>query len=246
MDPLTIDAPIQQGTRGKQVRIVQEWLGLHGIQTAIDGSFGPATAAAVRAFQQQAGIRATGTVDPGTYEQLVAPLQAALEPLAPRRGASLGDMVVAYAQQHLAQHPLEIGGQNRGPWVRLYMNGNEGPEWPWCAGFATFVLKQACDTVGCPMPVSGTFSCDLLATAAQQKGCFARGSVTRDRAQVRAGSLFLNRRTAGDWVHTGIVTGTEDEIFHTIEGNTNDCGDREGYEVCARVRSYKDKDFVIV
>jgi hypothetical protein len=33
--------------------------------------------------------------------------------------------------------------------------------------------------------------------------------------------------------------------FETIEGNTNDSGDREGFEVCARVRGYDSKDFVV-
>ena len=31
---------------------------------------------------------------------------------------------------------------NQGPWVRLYMNGRDGQEWPWCADFASYVLKR--------------------------------------------------------------------------------------------------------
>ena len=246
MEPITIDKPIEQGAKGKTVRAVQEWLGLQEIHTAIDGGYGPATATAVRMFQSQNRLRPTGVVDKATFERLAAPMGAALEPIVPKANAPLGAVVIAYAQQHLAQHPREIGGQNRGPWVRLYMAGNEGPEWPWCAGFATFVLKQACDTVGCALPIRSSVSCDLLAASAQENGCFVRGALTRDRSRVTPGSLFLNSRTAGDWVHTGIVVRLEDDVFHTIEGNTNDSGDREGYEVCARVRGYKDKDFVTV
>lgn len=246
MDPLTIDQPITPGARSKMVRVVQEWLGLNGFNVVIDGQYGPATVAAVREFQTKAGLRATGTVDPKTYARLVAPMQAALKPIKPAADAKLGDVVVAYAKQHLAQHPREIGGQNRGPWVRLYVKGSEGPDFPWCAGFATFVLKQACDAVGCKMPVGTTVSCDVLATTAQHAGCFAHGAATTDRAKVKPGALFLNRRIAGDWVHTGIVISTEGDVFHTIEGNTNDAGDREGYEVCARIRGYKDKDFVVI
>jgi hypothetical protein len=54
------------------------------------------------------------------------------------------------------------------------------------------------------------------------------------------------RRTDADWQHVGIVTATEPDAFHTIEGNTNDDGSREGYEVCERVRGYDKKDFVVV
>ena len=54
------------------------------------------------------------------------------------------------------------------------------------------------------------------------------------------------RRTSTDWTHTGLVTAFGDELFHTVEGNTNDEGSREGYEVCARMRGYGSKDFIML
>jgi hypothetical protein len=36
--------------------------------------------------------------------------------------------------------------------------------------------------------------------------------------------------------HTGFVESVDREFIHTIEGNTNDTGSREGYEVCRRKR----------
>ena len=36
--------------------------------------------------------------------------------------------------------------------------------------------------------------------------------------------------------HTGFVEKVEGNVIHTIEGNTNDTGSREGYEVCRRTR----------
>jgi hypothetical protein len=89
-------------------------------------------------------------------------------------------------------------------------------------------------------------SCDILAANAKEKGIFLNESEIEDKAQITKGSFFLNRRTPTDWVHTGIVMRTEDEVFHTIEGNTNDEGSREGYEVCKRIRGYKKKDFVVL
>ncbi len=58
------------------------------------------------------------------------------------------------------------------------------------------------------------------------------------------GTVFLNRRVSSDWTHTGFVVEARGETFATIEGNTNDEGSREGYEVCARTRGYAKKDFV--
>jgi hypothetical protein len=54
------------------------------------------------------------------------------------------------------------------------------------------------------------------------------------------------QKSPTDWQHVGIVTSAEKDAFHTIEGNTNDEGSREGFEVCERVRGYDKKDFLIV
>src|SRR5207253_1940102 len=130
---LDLDATVRRGDGGEPVRRVQEWLSLHGFHVKIDGEFGPATQAAVRQFQSNQGLSPSGEVDAGTFEQLIAPMKVALAPIEPA-GRSLGELTIAYAQQHLTQHPREIGGQNRGPWVRFYMNGHDGEEWAWCAG----------------------------------------------------------------------------------------------------------------
>jgi hypothetical protein len=231
---------------GRRARLVQEWLTLAGVGVVADGEFGPATAAAVRAFQRRAKLPSTGVVDEATFARLVAPMAAALAVPALAAGTGLGAAVVAVAKQHLAQRPREVGGQNRGPWVRLYMDGNEGPAWPWCAGFATFVLAQACAALGRPMPVGRTYSCDVLAERARGADrLVGERPADPDRA-IPPGSLFLVRRSPGDWEHVGIVAAARPDAFHTVEGNTNDAGEREGYEVCARVRGYERKEFVRV
>ncbi len=238
-------ADLAPGARGARVRLVQEWLCLQGVHLAVDGGYGPATAAGVRQFRSKARLPAGDVVDRATFDALTAPMRAALAPIAPKPGATLGQLVVAYARQHLAQHPREVGGQNMGPWVRLYMDGNQGAAWPWCAGFATLVLRQAAHALGVPMPVTRTFSCDVLAGNATTNQCFVGGTAAGPR-DVTPGSLFLVRRTRNDWEHVGIVTAVERDVLRTIEGNTNDSGDREGYELCARVRGFDRKDFVLI
>jgi hypothetical protein len=71
-------------------------------------------------------------------------------------------------------------------------------------------------------------------------------SALSDRNKILSGSFFLVRRTPTDWTHTGIIVQAEDEVLQTIEGNTNDDGSREGYEVCARTRGYKNMDFILI
>lgn len=225
---------VKRGQEGSRVKATQEWLTLHGFNVIPDGDFGPATEAAVRQFQKKRKIAPTGVVDRGTWNGLVHPARKALAPIEPKT-ASLAALTLQYARQHLRHRPREIGGQNRGPWVRLYMDGNEGGDWPWCAGFATFCVRQAAETLGEAMPIARTYSCDEIARYAKDRERFLpEGSLS----SVKSGYLFLVRKTATDWTHVGIVSAQAgDGVFVTVEGNTNDDGNREGYEVCSLRRS---------
>jgi peptidoglycan hydrolase-like protein with peptidoglycan-binding domain len=242
---LELDAPKRPGSSGEKVRLIQGWLCLHGFKLVVDGDYGDATARQVRAFQTAAGLPATGVVDDATYAKLVRPMVAALAPIAP--AGPLGSLVVAYARQHLVQHPQEVGGDNRGPWVRLYTQGREGQGSPWCAGFATFVLEQACRTAGIPSPLPRTLACDDLQACAGER--FLPQPAAAQRKRITPGSFFLRPNPPGAqprYAHTGIVVQAEPDTFGSIEGNTNDDGSAKGYEVCARVHGYRGLDFVVI
>ncbi len=243
-DEVELARPLARGDRGTPVRRLQEWLNLHGFGVAIDGIFGPVTERAVARFQASVGGTETGRLDGASFDRLVAPMTAVLR-RRPAADQALGEVVVTYGRRHLDRHPLEVGGQNRGPWVRLYMQGNEGSPWPWCAGFVTFLLHQAAESLGVATPIAGSFSCDSLAAQARAAGRFLPEREATGAA-LAAGTIFLVRRTPTDWTHTGFLTAAGAEAFDTIEGNTNDDGEREGYEVCARSRGYQGKDFVLL
>src|SRR5262245_50883951 len=74
-----------------------------------------------------------------THEELVAPIVKALksnrgsgkEPFRPRRGLRQA--------KHIKNHPKEAGGDNRGPWVRSYL------DWDSCDALA----MEATDSGGC-------------------------------------------------------------------------------------------------
>ena len=234
---------VRKGDRGRDAKLAQEWLCYHSFSTTVDGVFGAATEAAVRSFQTSRGLPASGIVESSTQGALLSPLVSVQQPIVPG-SRPLRDLTVAYARQHLAQHPVEIGGQNCGPWVRLYMGGNEGPQWPWCAGFATWILRQACQTLSVAMPHPYAFGCDYLAGVAQAKGRLLRPASDADLAAIQPGFLFLVRKATNTWEHIGIVEEIREGVLTTIEGNTNDSGSCEGYEVCRRMRSALGKDYL--
>jgi hypothetical protein len=233
-----------KGQSGPRVRLLQEMLCLHDLNVVVDGDFGPATERAIKKFQGERTIAVDGIVDQRTFLALILPFVRARHRLP--RAATLGQMVVSYAEQHLRERPREVGGENSGPWVRLYTDGLAPEGSPWCAAFVCYVLRQACETVGSALPFGLSASCGVLAARAKDVHRFAAGTGAADTAKVEPGCFFLVRNGPDRWKHIGVITRMDDEVFETIEGNTNDEGGAEGYEACRRIRGYKDKDFITV
>ena len=121
---------LKRGGRGNEVRRIQEWLCLNGFGIASDGVYGAVTEVSIRAFRRDRSTRDQDLIDAADFVRLSALMQNALT-TGRSLPTDLGASVVRVAHLHLAQHPREIGGQNRGPWVRLNMVGNEGADYPW-------------------------------------------------------------------------------------------------------------------
>ncbi len=245
---------VAKDARNNTVRRIQEWLNFHQCRTGIDGDFGPATAACVKDFQQLKSLPVSGRVNATTWSALVAPMSNALKAPPQIESMSSAAAISAVAQQHLAQHPMEIGGQNEGPWVRLYCDGNDGRDWAWCAGFVSFIMHQAHFYLGSKAAIKGSVSCDSLAAQAKNAASFVSGrSIARGTVpwnSLGESCIFLKRRTSTDWTHAGFAlsaSGRPDALtFHTIEGNTNDEGTREGYEACQRTRGLGSRNYDFV
>jgi hypothetical protein len=245
---LTFNGPIQKGAGGMAAKRVQEWVTFHGFATPVDDDFGPATEICVKQFQSARGFNSTGTVDEQTWKAFVEPLGKALLLPTVQPGDTLGDIILKVAKQHLAPHPIELGGNNCGVWVRVYMAGNQGSGQLWCAGFVTFVMKQACMALERQTPLDGSHSCDSLAYQAKEAGLFVKGADIEKQkvlwTDLGTSQIFLRRKTPTDWTHTGFSFAGAGETFSTVEGNTDEQGSGEGDEVCQRTRSVAKKDFI--
>ena len=235
------------GSRGPDVKRIQEWLNLWAYKIPglpkilIDGDFGPATAAAVIAFKKTVGFcpeKLTSLVNAAVFAALTKPMKLAF--IFKPQDLSVRKSLLLCAEQHLHHNARETGF-NEGPWVRSYMNGQEGKNWPWCAGFVQTVFDQALSFSGKKYTdfMPGTFSCDVLGQhVLKQKNLIRNKDLKRNSTLVKPGDLFLVSRTASDWSHTGIIEKIEGNVFYTIEGNTNQAGTREGVAVMRRLRNF--------
>lgn len=245
---LDFPGAITNGASGVAVKRIQEWLGYHGNGTPIDGKFGPATNRAVEAFAVRKQIAYAGTLTPAVWAALSEPMARIVALPANAPSKSYPQLVRWFAEQHLAAHPVELGGANRGAWVRMYMKGGEGDAMLWCAGFVSFVLQQAAEKAGRSAPIAGSFGCDELARQAKEAGRFVAGkSVTSGDpgfGALGACGIFLVRKTASDWIHTGFAFEGNAESFLSIEGNTDHKGSANGFEVARRTRRSGANDFI--
>ena len=62
---------VESGSNGHPIKTLQYLLRAHGHSVVVDGSFGPQTDAAVKAFQTSHGQAADGIVSPSTWTALV-------------------------------------------------------------------------------------------------------------------------------------------------------------------------------
>lgn len=246
---LTLKKLLKENMKDQQdetdIRRVQEWINLWRYYSpswnhyiTVDGDFGPQTEKVVKFFQSANELQVDGIVGDKTFGKLTLPMYKAFSRI---DGTDLRQLIIAYAKQQLASSPRELYNANLGPWVRAYMDGNEGRPWAWCMGFVQTILDQAFTTVGGQftslMPKS--YSCDVVGQHGKTTGRLITYPIVRtDPSMVRPGDVFLVLKSPGDWTHTGLIIEVDDGFFHTIEGNTNDEGSREGFEVCQRIRNY--------
>lgn len=121
-------------------------------------------------------------------------------------------------------------GSNRGPEVDEYVKSvglDPKGKYAWCAAFQYWCFQQAGDSMGRQNPMAKTGG--VLDQWAKRKGAFR---VTGAPQPGDIGILDYGKGVG----HIFIVEHAHLDHVDTIEGNTNDEGSREGFEVCRRTR----------
>lgn len=230
---------LKNGSKGKQVRYVQEWLTFHGFSVKIDGDFGNATESAVEQFQKAKKLEVTGEVNDHVFSVMELPVTQ-LKAI-PAFTGDLKGTIASNAIRHSKLKPREIGGENMGPFVRAYMRGREGINYPWCAGSVSTIVLQAYQSANRKLDkFTYQMSCDAMYADAKKFGTLV--------TTPSAGCIFLlsNPKNPSDCIHAGIVTSYDAKrgVISSIEGNTNNSGSREGFELVPRTRTCRNMYFI--
>lgn len=145
-DPIQPWPLVKRGANVFPVRTLQRLLCARNQPVAVDGSFGPLTEAAVKAFQQGGGLAADGIVGPLTWPKLVVQVKK----------GSTGDAVRG------VQEVMKFHDQSSGEGPGVQIDGVFGPRTDhWVRGFQTAV-GTASDGIAGPITwramVSGMLS----------------------------------------------------------------------------------------
>ena len=192
---------------------------------------------AVAVMQAARGLAADGKLGPATL--------AAIMP------STMGKLLaVAHAEANA--HVRETGGANRGARVEMYQRAAAlGPGDPWCAAFVAWCMMEATGATKAPAWCSGS------AITTWHKGSRAAGPAHRRTPvdpnfalRVVPGWIWVRAKDAesaaaarnGTWCigHCGIVIAVDAAGFHTVEGNTNEAGSRDGDGVYRKFHRWDD------
>lgn len=224
---------IKKGQSGALVNELQAMLNELDYVVPVNGIFDAKTDQAVKAFQSahldkhQQPLTVDGVVGQLTWWALENPrpkvVSGAIEydklPPVEHGESPLGRAALRVATQELKAGAGEVGGNNKGPWVRKYLEPAGLPDGhPWCAAFVSWCFLQAVGGDRRDMPFNYSAGARNIFNQLKSKGWIF---TSESEKQPKPGDIVCWWRTslASGNGHIGIVHHCKDGFLYTIEGN---------------------------
>jgi len=202
----------------------------------------PVFASAVATLQAQHGLPADGMLGPTTLRTICPPKVVNVTE------AAMALIATATAEEKKGVREV---GKNAGAEVEKYLHClgmTKGS--PWCAAFVSWCVMTSRGLAKPPKWCSGS-AVSLYQVARNSKTCVSVTPVDADyKSKVKPGYIWSRAQDdasaaaarKGQWCqgHTGIVVAVDSIGFHTIEGNTNAAGSREGDGVYRKTHKWSD------
>lgn len=222
---------LKKGDQGAEVKEVQTLLMGKGLLTneEINGIFDNETYRAVRTFQAQnldqhgQPLTVDGKVGPLSWWSLHHPkpiiqTHSAIDfmqmPPESMGGSKRGRAALAVAISELKVGAGEVGGNNRGPFVKKYMNGLAPEGEPWCAGFLSYCFSKIPSGMPFPYTVGAR---DVLRQF--KKKSWAQPPNSGYVPQPGDVVVWWRESLSSGKGHVSLVHQLSDGFLYTIEGN---------------------------
>jgi cell wall-associated NlpC family hydrolase len=211
------------------------------------GKYGPKTFAAVKLFQSthtdQLGnpLIIDGEVGALTWAALFG--KSTVPTITAFGDLAVEVLKVARSQVGIMEVPA---GSNSGREVNEYLQSvNCGPGNFWCAAFIYWCFQKATVNLGRQNPLVKTAGCLDHWRRTQGAKVLSRQAVDNP-SSISPGAVFIIDHGQG-FGHTGLVAKVEGGMIHTIEGNSNPGGGRNGLGVFNIVRKINmiNKGFIV-
>ena len=209
-----------------------------------------AFALAVGAAQEAKGIAADGKLGPNTLAAILGKADTAAPAASTVPVGDWAAALISVCEAEAAKKVREIG-KNAGPDVEKYQKCvGLAKGSPWCAAFVSWCVMTSRGLTKAPKWCSGS-AVSLFQVSSRSKTCVKVTPADADyKSKVKAGWVWSRAQDdasaaaarKGAWCqgHTGVVVKVDDVGFHTIEGNTNAAGSREGDGVYFKTHKWAD------
>lgn len=219
--------------RVEVVKAVQERLNEVGCgEVVVDGVFGSGTVSSVKLFQTRRDLLPDGAVGPATWFSLFQEEEV--------HQLEVHPLLKAVIESAKGEVGTKESGRNRGSKVDEYIRSvgldpTKG-EYAWCQAFVYWNFSKAASGLQIQNPCIKTAGVLSHWTKAPDKNKIAAEVALDDPKLIRPGAIFMVDHGEGKG-HTGLVESVKAGRIHTIEGNTNKAGSREGDGVYEKDRS---------
>jgi len=131
-------------------------------------------------------------------------------------------------------------GSNSGPMVDKYLRSvGLKPGFAWCQAFVYWCYEYAAEHLNKQNPALKTAGVQDCWNKVPHNRKILAAEARRGAGKVLPGDQFILLFGKGTG-HTGMVERVEGAVIYTIEGNSNNDGSREGFEVVRHERSMND------